>query len=343
MKKIIFVLIAILFVSSVFYYGVKEKTPKESGEIKVVTTLFPLYDAAKFIGGEKANVSLLLPPGVEAHSFEPKPSDIVRINEADIFAYTGPFMEVWASDILNGISENVTVVDSSKGATLIEGEEHEHEHGHEDEHADENESDEEHEHEDESTEEIEDIHSDEHDHHGIDPHFWLDFENMKTISSNILEAYISVDPTNEPYYRANFEAYVLQISEIENMYTETLLSCSNKNIVYGGHFAFNYLAKKFSLNYYSAQGFSPDSEPSAKDLIELVELVKQKNVKAIFYEELSSPKIAETIAKETGTSLLLLNGAHNLSKEDLENGVEFFDIMEQNLDNLKVGLNCKNE
>lgn len=333
MKKTIFVLVLILITTIGIYLTINKKTINETDKIKVVTTLFPLYDAAKFIGGDNASVSNILPPGIEPHSFEPTPSDISKINDSDIFVFTGPFMEIWSSDILAGISGEVRVVDSSKGVNLLEGEKHEHEHEHE------------HEEDHDSVHENEQVVDDEqaHDEHKVDPHFWLDFDNMGIIATNILEAYISIDPSNEAFYRANFDEYVLKISEIKDLYETTLLSCSNKNIVYGGHFAFNYLAKKYSLNYYSAQGFSPDSEPSAKDFVELVELVKQKNVKAIFYEELSSPKIAETISKETGASLLLLNGAHNLSKEDFVNGVSFFDIMTANLHNLAVGLNCKDE
>ncbi len=335
MKKFAFVLIVIFLASAVFYFTFQMKPVRENDGITVVTTLFPLYDAAKFIGGDNASVSNILPPGIEAHSFEPKPSDIVKINEADIFVYTGPFMEVWAEDTISGISENVTVVDSSKGAILLEGDEHEHDHEVEDE--------DEHLGEDSHAEEQKSETIDEHDHHGIDPHFWMDFDNMTVIAQNILDAYIKVDPANEAYYRSNFDEYVSKISTLKTSYEKTLSSCTSNNIVYGGHFAFNYLAQKYGLNYYSAQGFSPDSEPSSKDLITLVEFVKQENVSTIYYEELASPKIAETIANETDAKLLMLNGAHNVSKEDLTNGVSFFDIMTANLHNLAVGLNCKDE
>jgi zinc transport system substrate-binding protein len=117
--------------------------------------------------------------------------------------------------------------------------------------------------------------------------------------------------------------------------------CSSKEIIYAGHYAFGYLTKRYGLEYFAAQGVSPDSEPTAADLINLVNQIKKDNIKYIFYEELSSPKIAQTLSDETGAELLLLNAAHNISKEQLEQGATFISIMKNNLTNLKIGLGYK--
>lgn len=293
---------------------------KNTHQLTIVTTLFPLYDFTKTIGGDTVNVSLLLPPGVEAHSFEPKPSDIAAINSSDMFIYTGKFMEPWAEDIIQGLSnKNIMIVDSSKGITLMGENDHKNEHA----------SDEHHEKE-------------EHDHHhdGTDPHIWLDFDNDKKIIQTITTALSEKDPTNATYYQQNANEYQAKLADLDKKYKTILSNCKTHNIVYGGHYAFGYLANRYGLTYTAAQGISPDAEPTAQDLIRLVEQIKKNNIQYIFYEELTSPKIAETLANETKTTILLLHAAHNITREDFEKNISFLSIMEKNLDNLSVGLQC---
>lgn len=324
MKKIFFAIGIIAIISLAIYAlaNVEQKSKNNSEKLTVVTTLFPLYDFAKNIGQDKVEVSLLLPPGVEAHSFEPKPSDIIKINSAKIFVYTGEFMEPWAHDIIEGADKKVKVVDASSGIELIKEEAHEYEREHEE--TNHNESEEGH-----------------HHHGGVDPHIWLDFENAKIMAENIAEALSEVDPQNAAYYQNNLESYQSKLTRLDNAYKNTLSTCESKTIIYGGHYAFGYLAKRYNLEYFAVQGFSPNAEPTVKDMIALVEQIKKDNISYIFYEELTSPKIAETLAKETSAKLLLLNGAHNLTKEDYEAGASFIPLMEENLKNLSFSLNCR--
>lgn len=277
-------------------------------KIKVVTTLFPLYDMAKYIGADKAEVSLLLPPGIEAHSFEPKPSDIVKINQADIFVYIGKFMEPWAEGIIKSVeNKNLIVVDASRDTKMIPGVFHD---------ADEPAG-------------------------SFDPHIWLDFDNAKTMVRNIAQAFQSKDSANKSFYEQKADEYGNKLSELDSAYKNTLTACKSKEIIYAGHYAFGYLANRYGLKYLAAQGVSPDAEPTAKDLVNLVKQIKKDKVEYVFYEELTSPKIAETIAGETRAKLLLLNAAHNLAKDEIEKGVSFFDILKRDLDNLTVGLECR--
>jgi zinc transport system substrate-binding protein len=311
--KIVFVLIFCLVVVAVSCQK-KEDIAQQSKRIKVVTTLFPLYDFARNIGGEHADVILLLPPGVEPHGFEPKPDDIVKINKAGVFIYTGKHMEPWAEKILKGTDNKfLIVVDSSKGIKLMKDAEedgHAHKHG---------------------TAEEE-----------MDPHIWLDFGNAQIMADNILEGFIKADAVNADTYRKNADKYRAELSELDNKFREGLASCSTKYFIHGGHFAFGYMAKRYGLNYISAyHGFSPDSEPSAKRLAELVKNMKKHNIKHVFYEELVSPRVAEIIAKETGASLLQLHAGHNISKEDWDRKVTFIAAMQQTLSNLRTGLQCK--
>lgn len=324
MKKNILILIIVLIVIiGIISVGVNSNNNKEVDEnkISVITTLFPLYDFAREIGGEKVNVTLLLPPGVEAHSFEPKPSDIVKVNEADIFIYTGEFMEPWAKDIINGVSsENLNIIDASLGVEVLHLDE---EHGHENEH------------EEESGHEEEEDH-----HHDIDPHIWLDFDNNKIMIDSILNALIKVDPENTIFYKKNADEYKEKIIALDDKYRTTLSICKNKDIIYSGHYAFGYMAEKYNLNYKSAYGLSPNQEPKALDLIQIIEKIKKDKVDYIFSEELMSPKLSDMLNKETGTNFLILNPAHNVTKEDFERGIDYLSVMEKNLDNLAKGLSC---
>lgn len=327
MKKILlfFSVIAIIVLGIIAVSSFAQKSKTDSGKITVVTTLFPMYDFAKHIGKDKAAVILLLPPGVEAHAYEPKPSDIAKINEADIFVYTGEFMEPWAYDIIKGANKKVKIVSASAGIELIEenGEEHDHEG---------------------KTDHKKAIHQeDKHDyyHSGLDPHIWLDFENAKIMAKNIAAALKTVDPKNAQFYEANFKDYQAKLTKLDQNYRDTLSSCQTNTIFYGGHYTFGYLAKRYDLDYVAAQGFSPDSEPTAKDLISLTEQVKKNNTGFIFYEELTSPKIAETLSQETSAKMLLLNGAHNLAKDDYDAGATYISLMESNLKNLAQGLICQ--
>lgn len=303
---------SLILLTAVFFVYAKDA---KTGKIEIITTLFPTYDFAKQIGGDKANVSLLLPPGVEPHSFEPKPQDIVKINRADIFIYTGKYMEPWVEDLLKGIhNKNLKIVDASRGINLISEADH-------DEHND----------------------KEEHHHHGgKDPHIWLDLSNDMIITDTIAQALAEKDSANKVFYLENAGEYKNKLAALDKKFKETLDSAKHKKIIYGGHFAFGYFAKRYGLGYESPyEGFSPNAEPSPKAIGELIKKMKSSQIKYIYYEELIDPKVARTISQAAGAKLELLHGAHNISKSELENGVTFIYIMNKNLEKLKEGLECR--
>jgi zinc transport system substrate-binding protein len=294
----------------------KEERPQY---LKVITTLFPVYDFAKNVGGERAQVSLLLPPGVEPHSFEPKPGDVLKIESADLFIYTGEYMEPWAATILKGFSGGKLIaVDTSAGIPWKK------ETG---QHAPGNDSE---------KEKRDHLHR-----HDVDPHVWLDLEYARIMVDNVLSGYVKKDPAHKDFYTQNAEQYKTRLAELDARFQRELSTCNKRVIIHGGHFAFNYLAQRYSLRYISAYGGSPDSEPTARALMELEKQLKNYNVRYVYFEELITPRIAEIIAKETGASLLKLHGAHNVSRDELAQGVTFISIMEENLKKLKVGLECQ--
>jgi len=247
---------------------------------------------------------------------------MLRVNAADLFIFTGKFMEPWADGMLKGVdNKGLLVVDASTGITLMQGEEDHHDHGHGkgEQHGKEN----------------------HHDHGKIDPHLWLDFANAQKMVSNILEALVVKDPANKDFYTKNSDAFIAKLADLDRRYREAFVTCKKNIFVHGGHFAFNYLAKRYNLQYIAAYHGSPDSEPTPKRLITLKKKMQQNNIQYIYYEELITPRVAEVLAKETGATLLKLHGAHNISKEEFEKGVSFLSLMEGNLKNLKAGLECQ--
>lgn len=316
-----------LLVLPAFFAGCSRESEQESTKsrgaeertLNVVASLFPLYDFARQIGRERAEVALLLPPGAEPHSFEPKPADVVRLGTADLFIYTNKAMEPWVGDLLKGVAHpGLLVVDASKGVALMSEKAEAHGHGGETTHR-----------------------HGRHEEAAVDPHLWLDFGNAAAMVDNILEGFIAKDPANSEFYRRNAVAYKAQLSALDKKFSETLSRCKKRTLVSGGHFTFGYLARRYGLKYESAYGFSPDAEPTPRDIIAMSATLKEHGLTHLFYEELITPRVAETIAREAGAQLLMLHGAHNISREDLAGGATFLSLMENNLDNLSTGLQCR--
>lgn len=311
--------VLLLIALAVFGCGKSEQGPVKEKKLTVVTTLFPLYDFAREIGRDKADVSLLLPPGVEPHNFEPRPTDIVRIEKADVFVYTGPFMEPWVDRLLKGINRSkLVVVDASAGIPLLELGEGAHE-------------------------EEEHVHGTPGGHGAkVDPHIWLDFSNAGRIVDHITVGFIGKRPADRDFFNANAEAYKGKLRDLDERYRQTLSQCRVRTIVQAGHLTFGYLAKRYGLRYVSVYpGFTPDQEPTPRRLIEVSDKVKREHLQYIFYEELITPRVAQAISKETGAGFLLLHGAHNITQEEMERGATFLSLMEKNLENLKTGLQCR--
>ncbi len=289
-------------------------------KLQVVTTLFPTYDFAKTLLGEKGEVTLLLPPGVEPHAYEPTPQDIVGISKADVFIYTGEAMEPWAHDILKTInSKDLTIIDASTGIELLIGHDHEEEADHEGEAPDKEISD--------------------HEDAGADPHIWLDPVLAVQMTDTIAAGLIEAAPEWGKDITVRKDVLKGDLQELHESYLAAIEKSTGKKIIYGGHFAFGYLAKRYGLEHISPyDGFSPNAEPTPASIVQLTEALKASGTKVIFYQELIDPRIARVIADETGAEMLMLNGAHNVSKEDREKGITYIEIMKQNLVNLIKGL-----
>lgn len=323
MKKIyrfFMVILGFILVLAGCSEGSKEESISTSDKIEIVTTLFPQYDFARQIVGDKAEVTLLLPPGMESHSYEPTPADMIKINKANLFIYTGELMEPWAHKMIESVdSEQVKVLDVSQGIPLLAS----------------NEEDEQH-HDHEAEVEGHEHSEDDGHHHTYDPHIWTSPQNAKVMVNNILEALCEVDPQNADYYKANAQAYQLQLDNLNDEFEVVVSNSKHDTIYHSGRFAMQYLMQQYGINYVSAPF---EAEPSAALVAQVINEIKANNIPAIYYEELITPKIAQMISEETGAQMLLLHSCHNVSKEDFDNDVTYLSLMEQNVENLKIGLN----
>jgi zinc transport system substrate-binding protein len=318
MRKMNLCLLALILALSVLSCSRADRLQDDGAiRIKVVASLYPVYEFAKNVGGKRVEVSLLLPPGEEPHSFDPRPADILNLNKADILIYTNKYMEPWVDDIIKGIdNKKVALLDCSSGITFMEGKGEElHNDG--------------------------TAHNDGHQSEEMDPHIWLDFDNAMLMVDNIRNSFIQKDPEGRDYYQKNSDKYKASLRKLDLKYRNSLNGCKNKIFINGGHFAFGYLAKRYGLTYVSAYGFSPDAEPAPGQIVKITSMLKKHNLKYIFHEELLMPRVAQTIAKETGAQLLFLHGAHNISQEEFERGTSFLKIMDKNLENLEKGLGCR--
>lgn len=327
-KWVLFIVISVIMVNLLACDNEKQ----DDTRITIMTTLFPQYDFAKQIVGDKCEVKLLLPPGVGAHGYEPTPKDIIDINNSDMIIYTGDIMEAWVSTILKSIdNEKLNVVDLSEGIELLEtgAAEHEHEHNHE--HS--------HEHEEELEEENHKVDL-EHGHvHGIDPHFFTSPKNAVIMMNTILEQIVKLDPENEAFYRKNAEAYIEKINEVDEKIHHIVEESENKTLYFGGKFAMLYFVNEYHLSYVSPfDSCAHESEANPKSIVEIIECMNEHGADTVFYEELVDPKVANMIAEEIDGKTLLLHSCHNVSKEDLEKGVTYVDLMNQNAENLMKGL-----
>ncbi|HPD61286.1 MAG TPA: zinc ABC transporter substrate-binding protein, partial [Thermodesulfobacteriota bacterium] len=274
-------------------------------DLSVITTIFPLKEFAQAVGGERVKVDQLLPPGAEAHTWEPRPSDIVKLSQADVFIYIGAEMEPWVHGILKAIENpKLVTIEASQGLSLLKADQTEEALG------------EEHHHGQESK------------HNGFDPHIWLNFDYDQKMVDEIYEALSKKDPDSSEYYWRNAQAYKVKLNDLDRKYQSGLTACASKEFILGSHAAFAYLAKKYGLKQIPLYGISPNAEPTPKKMAEVITLAKKYRVRAIYYEELVSDKLAKTIAQEVGAKVLVLTPGANLTKKQIEAKVTFLDLME---------------
>ncbi|MBO4927642.1 MAG: zinc ABC transporter substrate-binding protein [Clostridiales bacterium] len=294
------------------------------GKVKVVATIYPMYDFVKRIGGDYVAVNMMVPAGTEPHAWEPSSRDMLMLEEADLFVYNGAGMEMWADDLLESVqNKDLIVVEASRNVELLKvGETHDEDHEHDEDDA----------HEDEAHDEN---HAHEHHHGEYDPHVWLSPKNAEKELETIAEALIKADPDHADTYRKNLEEAKNACQDLDRAYTEELEKHENQYIVVA-HEAYGYLCHEYGLTQIGIEGVSADQEPDAARMREIIDMVEKYGIKCIFFEELVDPKVAKTIAEETGCRTMALSPLDGLTQEDIDAGRDYFSVMKDNLEALKA-------
>ena len=286
------------------------QAPEGQAKVKVVASFYPMADFAQKIGGDHVEVTNLCPAGTEPHEWEPSPTDITSIEESQVFVYNGADMEGWVKDALESVDTQKTqVVEASDGIQLRAAD-----HSH-------------------------DADGDEEAEEGThDPHVWLNPENAKAEAKNIMDALVAADPDNKADYEANYEKYAQEFDELDAEFSQKLSQTKGKTIVVS-HEAFGYLCDRYGLTQMPITGMDAEGEPDAQAMAQVIDFVRQNDVKVIFSEDLVSPKVAEQIANETGASCEVLNPIEGLTDDQLAQGEDYFSVMRSNLDELVSALN----
>ncbi len=291
---------------------------KDSGKISIVTTIFPYYDFAKNIAGDNAEVTLLLSPGSEPHTYEPSPSDIVAIENCDIFIYNGGESDHWVDSVINSTqNNNMKILKMTDYVDLLK--EHSSEHNHEHMH---------------HNEEIEHSHGS-----GYDEHIWTSIKNAKLVVREISNSLSEIDNINIDYYSENENKYIQLLDELDKNFQNTVESGSRDIIVFGDRFPFLYFSTDYDLHYEAAfPGCSSKTEPNISTITHMIDFVREDNIPVIFHLEFSNKKTATLIAEDTGAKVMQFSSCHNVTKDEFKNGVSYISLMEQNLNALKEAL-----
>ena len=314
-------------------------SPIDRGDkLSVVTTSFPPYDFVRAVTGDSADITMLLQAGAEAHSYEPVPLDIAKIQNCDVFVYIGGEGEVWVDKILDSLdTSDITVIRLFDYIDPLEEEEVEgasptgHHHHHHDDGDDHDEGDHDH-------DELDHDHDDEDEE--FDEHIWTSPRNAKLCVEGIEGVMCEKFPENAELYRENGESYAGRLDKLDRDFAEMSENAPNHTIIVGDRFPFRYLAHDYGLKYYAAfSGCSSESEPSVYTMAFLIDKLLDKETDVVFYLEFSTKRLASKLSDATGAEMLPLHSCHNVSKKDFENGVTYIDLMTQNLENLREALN----
>ena len=279
---------------------------RSTGKTSVVTTIFPYYDYARSVSKGTCDVDMLLKPGSDVHSFEPTPSDILKIRNADLFIYNGGESDEWVDSILESLGDTdkpvvMKMTDYVKPLTEMDADHHA---------------------EDEE-----------------DEHIWTSLDNAKTLVSKISDEVSKLDSKNKSIYHRNGLDYIEKISKVQSEIENTVNSSESKKIVVGDRFPLLYFATEFSLDWECAfPGCSTETEPSLDRLSKLTDTIEKDKIKTILKLEMSENKVADTLADETNTKVRTFYSAESVSKEDFANNITYVDLMERNNNALKEAL-----
>jgi zinc transport system substrate-binding protein len=306
--------------------GCQQSPPPAAARPLVVTSFYPLYEFARQVAGERAEVLSLVPPGAEPHAWEPAPADVARAQRARVFVYNGAGFEPWAERLARDLDPAATlVVRATEGLALVEADlpGHGHQHGAA-----------------AGTAHRGHAHDTERGRGSPDPHVWLDPVLAQAQVETVRAALTTADPDGAQTYADNARRFTERLQALHGAYEAGLATCERRDVVVS-HAAFGYLTRRYRLAQVSIMGLSPEAEPGPAELAALVRFARRHEVRTIFFETLVSAKLAETLAREVGAQSLVLNPVEGLTREEAAAGKDYVALMEANLANLRTALGCR--
>jgi len=306
-------LLNVLTVIVLLFTLVSCKQNTQSDKIKIVTTIFPAYSFTKEIVGDLCDVEVVLKPGQDVHNYDPSVSTVISIRNADMFIYTCDEMETWATKLISTLNKN-TVVMAGKGIELEVVHEEDHDHDHP---------------------------KGEHVHeHNFDPHIWTSIRNSIIMVKNIMGAVCGLDPDNSDIYIANGNAYIKKLEAMDKKFIDLFEEYDHMELFFVSPFTLYYFVRDYDLHYHSLyKTCSTEVEVSAADLISFIDLLEEEQAKFIYTKEFMSDTVANKIIDQTGVNLRILHSGHNVTYADYNNNITYLDILEQNYEILKEGVN----
>ncbi len=295
--KIFATFVVIAFIAITFFIVQQSKESKSEGA-SIVVTNFVLYDFTKAIAKDRLSVKKLIPFGVESHSFDPTPKDIVDIIKSKLFIYNGAGFEEWIEKIVSSLPNREMAFDMSSVVKLSSLE-----------------------------------------NKSYDPHYWFGLENSQKIAKTIYEQLVKLDNSSQSFYLANLNQLLLELEQLDRAYKDSFKECKHNTIVVL-HSGFSYLANSYDFKTITLKGVFEESEPTPKDITNLIEFIKENNLKYIFDESYINSKEILTISKELNIEVLELNPLENISKADLDFNHNYISLSYKNLENLKKALEC---
>ncbi len=303
-RKLSFIVAVIILLSLTGCTDLKKE--EKDNKINIISTIFPSYDFARQICTDKANVTMLVPPGTESHSYEPTPKDIIALQNCDLFIYTGGVSDSWIEKILSSLDEPINILKMTDCVNTLEEEIKEGMQGEE--------------------------HSDEKEY---DEHVWTYPENAIKITEEIYKKVIEIDKGNKECYESNKDKYIKELQKLDNDF-ESLFENKKITLIFGDRFPFRYFVDGYGIDYYGAfPGCSSETEPSASTIAFLIDKIKQEKISTIFYIEHSNQKVCNSISAQTEVKTALLHSCHNVSKQEQEKGVTYLSLMQNNYETLR--------
>ncbi len=315
MKRFFSLLLAALFLTACLSGCAQRREDREDGTLQVVSTIFASYDFLReLLTGVPAEITLLLPPGTEVHSYEPSARDVIRIQNCDLFVYVGGENEVWVEKILASLPEPIPTLRLLDCVDPVEEEpvgEHAHAHDHE-----------------------------EGDGGEWDEHVWTSPVNAVEIVQALAEELCRIDDSHARQIRLNSEDYQQKLWQLDERIRTIVAAAKNHILIFADRFPARYFVEEYGLHYYAAfPGCSADTEPSAATVAALQDKILELSVPAIFHTELSSEELCNTLCADTGVQKLLFHSCHNISLKEYQEGATYLSLMEQNARAIEFALN----